>query len=80
MLNFHILELRFPCRDVAGDVINVDKYAKMVTDNFQNIKNGLHFPCKLNQISVVNVANTQCNILFGHSAPQAVKTRKYKSG
>ena len=80
MLNFDMQKLGFPCHDVADDVINMDKYSRMVIDKFENLKNCINFPCKLDYIGIVNVPNTKYNILFGHSAPHAVKTRKYKSG
>ena len=56
----------------------MDKYSRMVIDKFENLKKCINFPCKLGQIGIVNVANTQYNILFGHSAPQAVKNTKIK--
>ena len=80
MLNLDILKLGFPSHDVADDVTNLDKCVRMINDKCQNLKKYIHLPCKMDQIGIVNVANTQCNILFGHSAPQAVKTRKYRAG
>ena len=73
VLNLDILKLGFPCHDVADDVTNLDKCARMINDKGQNLNNYIHLPCKMDQIGIVNIADTQCNILFGHSAPQTVK-------
>ena len=80
MLNLDILKLGFPCHDVADDVTNLDKFARMINDKCQNLKKYINLTCKMDQIGIVDVANTQYIILFGHSAPQAVKTRKYRTG
>ena len=58
MLNLVILKLGFPCHDVADDVTNLNKFARMINDKCQNLKNYINLTCKMDQIGIVDVANT----------------------